>query len=195
MSLHAKIRMKIPLTAWSQHLWRGGGGRTAARSGQVRAGPASGRDWEDAFPPSLARTGRELGRVRLISCPAHCPPHPSSAFLIHSEGSGLCFQHISKGSQAGSFWNFPWELVSLFLPTKRQKLVGMEIMLPNGTQQACQPARHSVHPETELCHAGGPGHHLASALGVTKAPLLLPRPTQNRKSTGGGEVFLTVGSS
>jgi len=134
----------------------------AARPGQVRAGPASGRDWEAAFPPSLGRMGQGP-RAGLISCPAHCPPRPSSAFLIHSEGLGLCFQHISKDSQAGSFWNFPWELVSWSF---------------------------SVHRETELCHIGGPGHHLAtwggsSALGVTKAPLLPPRPTRNHKSTGG----------
>lgn len=160
--------------------------------GRCGAGPTSGRDWEAAFPPSLARTGQGTG-MRLISCPALCPPRPSSAFLIHSEGSGLCFQHTSKGSQAGSFWNFPWELVSWsFLSTKRQNPVRMEINVAKldlclseragQTDIQCTRKRNS---------AGGPGHHLAtwggsSALGVMKPPLLPPRPTRNHKSTGVG---------
>lgn len=175
-------------------------GRWRKDGSKAWAGAGRSRKWErlGSCISSFPGEDRQGTRAGLISCPAYCPPRPSSAFLIHSEGLGLCFQHISKGSQAGSFRNFPRELVSWqFSSTKRQKLVGMDILLPNDpplSKCAGLTDRRSVRRETQetpvLCHTGGPGHHLAtwggsSALGATKAPPLPPRPSRNHKSTGG----------
>lgn len=109
-------------------------GRWRKDGSKAWAGAGRSRKWErlGSCISSFPGEDRQGTRAGLISCPAYCPPRPSSAFLIHSEGLGLCFQHISKGSQAGSFRNFPRELVSWqFSSTKRQKLVGMDILLPN----------------------------------------------------------------
>lgn len=176
--------MEIPQTPWSQALWRGGGGRTAASPGQVLAGPSSGRDWEAAFPPSLVRTGRGLGRgsfpARLTAL--HAPPLPSrftprvwaSAFStslrVHRlDLSGTFLGNLFPGSfrlQKGRNW---WEWIYC-------------CQTGPSSQQACRPDQRSVRRETELCHTGGPGHHLAtwggsSAVGAPKAPPLPPRPS------------------
>lgn len=169
--------------------WRQGLGRC----GQV---PQVGETRKLHFLLPWRGRGRELG-CGFIPCPALCPPCPSSAFLIHSRDSGLCFQHTSKGLQAGSFWNFPWELVSwLVLPTKRQEPVGMEINVAkldlrlSGCAGQTRKRNSAGGPSPPSCHLGRElclrGHEASPA--ATKAHM---KPQKHWVGVSNSGLFLT----
>lgn len=132
--------------------------------------------------------GRELG-CGLMSCPALCPPCPSSAFLIHSGGSGLCFQHTSKGLQTGSSGTFLGNLFpGYFCLQKGRNRWEWKYMLLNWTSvSASVQARPGNGTLLEA-----PGRHIAtwggsSALGVMKPPPVATKAHMKpQKHRGGG---------
>lgn len=189
MSLHAKIRMEIPPTVWSQHLWRGGGGRMAARTGQVRAGPASGRDWAAAPPPSLARTGQGT-RVRAHVLPSSLPSMPLLCLPHSLRGLGpLLSAHLLRVYRLDLSGTFLGNLFpGCFCLQKGRHRWEWKYMLPNWTSvSASVQARPGNGTLLEA-----PGHHLAtwggnSALGVMKPPPVATKAHMKpQKHRGGG---------
>lgn len=91
--------------------WKG-----SSQAWGVGAVPASGADEGGVAFPYSSLTRREV--LRLLGLlgqelwgGAHFTQLAASAVLIHPEGLASAFSTPLWDSQAGSFWNFNWELV------------------------------------------------------------------------------------
>lgn len=116
-----------------------GDGRAVARTGRGQFMPVR-QTRGTAFPsssstrrPGVRLTGCWGRRLRGVAhfCSAHCSSRP----LLHSEGPGLNFQHTSKGLTGRISLELYLNLFLLPIPVcfKRQKLMGMEMILSNWT--------------------------------------------------------------
>lgn len=141
MSLHPKMKMEMmPLSVWTLYLWRGGG------DGRVIARPAgTSCKWDRcrgnhiflSFPDQgwdswAARAGRLWGGARF--CSAHCSSWPCLCHLDSRRGLWAQLSAHLYGVHRLDLFGTGFPFFSQYISsTKRQKMMGIEMTLPNWT--------------------------------------------------------------
>lgn len=195
----------VPLSAWTQYLWRGGGGgKAVARPGGWGQFLQVGLTKGELHFPILPWPG-----VRCSGCwgcwgrNSGVEPISLSWLLLLSWFTQRVWPQLSAllygihkldlfGTLIGNLL-CPTPLPTIGFIYQKADADGNEngiVKLDHSLSKQRAGQCHSMHQEMELHHAGVKGHHLApegrsSTLWIMKAHLMPSRPKWNCRSTGG----------